>query len=127
MDRVTDLPEWVDGPSFIAWLEEVRPDYRAELSESDQRTLHRFRTDGTRGSLEVVDRICVSLFLHISEIPDGVWSIEGPRVGRRVPEGKRREALEMIRSGTSVSEVARKMGVNYQTVRFWLYGRTRRG
>ena len=116
---MTDLPEWVDGPKFVAWIEEVRPDHMAELSESHHRALYRFRQPGAKGSLDTVDRICCSLFLHLSEIPEDVWTTT-PNKGRKVDAVRKAQAVEMIDAGTPASMVARHLGVAAATVRRWI-------
>lgn len=74
--------EWVDGRAFAAWLEGRRPDVRQVLSESQQRTLYRLRAERGRGSLDVADRLCVRLSLHINEIPEWIWTTK-PGFGKR--------------------------------------------
>lgn len=119
MDEVTALPEWVDGPRFAEWLDQVRPDYRDELTEHLSRTVARLREPGTKGKVDTADRICVALFLHLSEIPDEVWTFDPPNRGRKVDEKQKAEALAMVESGVPPAEVARRLQVHYMTVRRW--------
>jgi hypothetical protein len=116
---MTNLPEWVDGPKFVEWIARVRPDYMAELSDSQRRALLRFSHPGAKGSLGAVDRICVALFLHLSEIPDEVWSHDGPAKGRRLPDEVRREALELTAQGLGPTEIARRLRITHRTVTKW--------
>ena len=120
---MTDLPQWVDGPRFVAWIERVRPDYMAELTDTHHRALYRFRQPGAKGSVETVDRICVALFLHLHEIPEDVWTWEPPSKGKQVDQATKKDAVEMVKSGTPVAEAARRFGVHYETLRYWLYGK----
>jgi hypothetical protein len=114
-------PEWVDGEKFVEWIEEVRPNHMEELSESQHRTLWRFRQSGVKGSLETVDHICCALFLHINEIPEEVWTDEAPNKGRRIDGAKKLEALELVESGVSISQAAKQAGVHPETLRYWFY------
>lgn len=70
------LPEnnWVDGPAFVLWLKERRPQSIADLSDSHQRALHRFRKRGARARIDVVDAICIEVNLHLTEIPEDLWT-----------------------------------------------------
>lgn len=115
-------PEWVDGQKFVEWIEQVRPNHMEELSESQHRALWRFRQPGAKGALETVDHICCSLFLHINEIPEDVWT-DGPNKGKRVDGAKKFRAIEMVESGVPISQVAKDVGVAYETLRYWFYGR----
>lgn len=116
------MKEWVDGPRFVEWVEEVRADYMAELSDSQHRAMWRFRQPGAKAALPTVDRICCALFLHIDEIPEDLWT-ESPNKGRRIDTEKRAEAFARIESGNSIAQVAREVGVHYETLRSWFYGR----
>ena len=118
---MTDLPEWVDGKAFAAWLEGRRPDLREVISESQSRTLYRFRSEGGCGSLDVVDQLCCLLNLHINEIPDWVWT-EPPSRARSTPihdPAIRERAVRMLNSGTSMREVSEVLGIPFGTVRTW--------
>jgi hypothetical protein len=113
---MTDLPEWVDGLKFAEWLDDVRPDFRQELSETDERTVARFREPGVKGSVEVVDRICVALFLHLSEIPDDVWTTP-PNKGRpQIPAETRAEIITLLGRGLGPAEISRRLQVGDTTV-----------
>lgn len=117
------LPEWVDGKAFAGWLEGRRPDLRTALTESQQRTLYRFRTEGS-GALDTVDRLCVSLNLHINEIPDWVWK-DAPGFGRphkrsRTYSAKTKSrAVQMLRSGTLIRDVSETLNIPRETIRTW--------
>lgn len=119
MDQVTDLPEWVDGPRFAEWLDVVRPDYRTELTEHLNRTIARLREPGTKGRVDTIDRICVDLSLHISEIPEDIWTTP-PNRGRRVNERRRSEVLALIDSGITPAEAGRRLRVPHTTLRRWM-------
>lgn len=115
------LLEWVDGKAFAAWIEGRRPDCRSALTDSQQRTLYRLRTEGGCGSLDAIDRICVHLNLHINEIPEWLWT-EAPSFGRTsatYSDETKDRALRMIASGTSLREVSEALGVPKATVTTW--------
>jgi hypothetical protein len=117
---VEKLPEWVDGPRFVEWLERVRPEYRTELTESQVRTTARFVQERCRGSLPVVDAICVRLDLHISEIPDETWTDPpNKRKGSDYPPEVRAQAIGLVRGGATVREVSKSLGVGESTIRTW--------
>ena len=116
------LPEWVDGKAFAGWLEGRRPDLRVALTESQQRTLFRLRTEGGAGSLDVVDRMCVRLSLHLSEIPEWIWTNQpgfGKRKPRRYSTEVRTKAVRMLRGGTSIKDVAIVLDLPRTTVKNW--------
>ena len=116
------LPEWVDGKAFAGWLEGRRPDLRVALTESQQRTLFRLRTEGGAGSLDVVDRMWVRLSLHLSEIPEWNWTNQtgfGKRKPRRYSTEVRTKAVRMLRGGTSIKDVAIVLDLPRTTVKNW--------
>lgn len=118
---MTEFFEWVDGKSFAAWLEGKRPDLRDVLSESQQRTLYRFRAENGRGSLDVVDEMCCLLSLHINEIPEWIWTTP-PKRARLKPIHDpeiRKKAVRMLNSGTSMREVSETLGIPFGTIRTW--------
>jgi hypothetical protein len=86
--------QWINGPGFIKWLEEMRPVEMAKndrngggdggrsawASESDIRAMYRAEKEAGTVSLEVADRLCVKLDLHIdSEMPDELWMDKVPQ------------------------------------------------
>ena len=117
---MTDLPEWVDGPKFVEWLGEVRPEYRSILNESQGQNLYRLNVEGTVGSLSIADRLCVALDLHIAEIPDDVWTDPPPKRTRRHSPGTRTKALELVASGATPNEAGNMLGLDGSTIRYWV-------
>jgi hypothetical protein len=96
--------QWINGPGFIKWLEEMRPvEMRKNhkeagvvqggrsvwASDSDCRAMYRAEFESGTISLDVADRLCVKLDLHIdSEMPDDLWVDKGPQ-GRPKAPGKK--------------------------------------
>lgn len=118
---MTEFPEWVDGKAFAAWLEGRRPDLRSALTDSQCRTLYRLRIEGGAGSLDVVDRLCVRLNIHINEIPEWIWT-ETPRFGqnrREYPPETREKAMRMLRTGRSMRDAATILDLPLETVKTW--------
>ena len=119
---MTDLPEWVDGKAFVAWLEGRRPDLREVITESQSRTLYRLRAENGCGSLDVVDRLCVRLNLHINEIPEWIWEVDPPGFGRKAKtysDETKERALKMIGTGTAIREISKILNVPQATVATW--------
>lgn len=116
---VNETAEWVDGKAFAAWLEGRRPDLYQAITESQQRTLYRLRTENGCGSLDVADRFCCALNLHINEIPEWVWSDPPNRQRKEHPPEIRDRACRMLASGSSVRDVSEVMGIPFQTVATW--------
>lgn len=116
-------PEWVDGPAFARWLEEVRPDYRRTLTESQKRWVFRLVDESAKGGLGRVDAVCVRLDLHINEIPEEVWTDpphSGFRPGREgYPPELKAQAYAMLRDGAPWKEVSNLYGIPGGTVKNW--------
>jgi len=119
------LPEWVDGPAFIEWLESVRPDYRSRLTDAQKRWAFRLVDERARGGLGPVDAVCVRLDLHINEIPEEVWT-DPPNLARKengrivaYPPEVKAQALGMLREGIHWKEVSDRYGIPGGTVKNW--------
>ena len=117
---MTEFPEWVDGRAFAAWLEGRRPDLRQAITEAESRALHRLRTDGGAGTLDLTDRICVRLNLHINEIPEWIWTDPPKRRRKKTYDPEVRDrAKRMLAGGTGVRDVSEMLGVPMKTVAHW--------
>jgi len=118
---MSELAEWVDGKAFAAWLEGRRPDINQAITDSQQRTLYRLKTENGCGSLDVVDRFCVTLSLHINEIPEWIWTDPPQRKRKRpnYPHEVRNRAVRMLATGSSVRDVSEMLDVPFQTVASW--------
>ena len=111
---------WLDAPGFRDWLESRRPEWRAELPDSQRRRIQSMRADAQlRVSLAVVDRICCLLDLHINEIPDELWT-DGPKTGGPThPIETRQTALGYLDDGETVRAVSERMGIARATIQHW--------
>ena len=124
---------WVDGAGFIKWLEEVRPQSmrrgdndgriggrKSWASESELRALYRAEHEGGRMKLEVADRICVKLDLHIdSEMPAHLWR-DDPKKGKpgvRTNPERVAQVMDMLKQGLNPNRVGRELGMSPRTVR----------
>lgn len=113
--------EWVHAEGFRAWIDQRRPEWRTELPDSQRRRVLAM-TDlrGAKVSLACADRICCLLFLHISEIPEELWT-DRPKKGGGVihSETTRADALLAVRKGEPVAHVARRLGIGRSTIDTW--------
>jgi hypothetical protein len=105
--------QWVNGPGFVEWLYSVRPqtfsgDATELLGETNMRGLCRAKQGGSL-KLEVADRICCVLDLHIdSEMPEDLW-VDGPLGRARHPRAE--EAAQLLAEGRSIRNVAEVTGM----------------
>ena len=115
--------EWIDGPGFVKWLEQVRPVAMKKTEEGrscwaeecDLRAIYRAENESQTISLKVADRICVKLDLHVdTDLPVDLWWDKVPR-GRKIgrPESKAAtKAKRLFREGKGVRKVAELTGLS---------------
>ena len=121
--------EWIDGPGFVKWLEQVRAqDMRRTFAEGgndrgrsrwanecDARAIYRAENESQTISLKVADRICVKLDLHVdTDLPVDLWWDKVPR-GRKMgrPDSKAAtKAKRLFREGKGVRKVAELTGLS---------------
>jgi AraC-like DNA-binding protein len=124
---------WIDGAGFVKWLEEVRPqsmqrgDHGGRIggrkswaNDAELRALYRAEHEGGRMKLEVADRICVKLDLHIdSEMPAELWTDDPKRgkAGIRTNPQKVAQVIALIGKGLSPNRVGTELGMSPRTVR----------
>lgn len=121
--------EWINGPGFIKWLEQVRPmDMKRTCTdggndggrnswceEKDARALYRAEHESQTISLEVADRLCVKLGLHIdTEMPADLWVDKVPRgkKGGRPDSKAATKAKRLFREGKGPQRVAQLTGLS---------------
>lgn len=124
---------FVNGPGFIAWLHEVRPDDMAKggqdgpssnggrgtwADDSDLRAIYRAEKECGTMHLAVADRLCVKLGLHIDvDMPEHLWC-DAPqgRPPRRVNQQTKAEIHRLKDEGLTPSEIAERLNLRRQTV-----------
>jgi hypothetical protein len=114
----------VDAGGFRDWLFEVCPEldggYDLTLGGNNVRAIHRAIHESKHGTLtlDVADRICVALGLHIdTDLPEHLWrpaTVRGPE-----PNPTRDLGIQLLSEGRGVAEVARHCGVSTSAVRAW--------
>lgn len=115
--------EWINGPGFVKWLEQVRPvamkrtdqGRSSWADECDSRAIYRAENESQTISLKVADRICVKLDLHIdSEMPADLWVDKVPRghKGGRPDSKAVKKAKRLFREGKSPQQAAQMTGLS---------------
>ncbi len=121
--------EWINGPGFIRWLEQVRPlamrrtfadgggdeGRHSWADDRDVRALYRAEHESQTISLEVADRICVKLSLHIDfEMPEELWVDKVPRgrKGGRPDSKAAKKAKRLFGQGKTPERVAELTGLS---------------
>jgi hypothetical protein len=130
--------QWINGPGFVRWLEEIRPLEMAKptnshdvggksawATDSDVRALFRAEHESGTISLKVADRLCVKLDIHIdTEMPEELWT-DDPKVGKKHRSPKqvkqlRQQAIPMIEAGHTPKQIAEALGVTDRSARNWI-------
>jgi hypothetical protein len=131
--------QWINGPGFIKWLEEMRPEsmYKPEnhlevggggrvawASAGELKAMWKAECRGEKISLENADNICVKLGLHIDmEMPPNLWiddpSLPPPRRTASEFQTLRQVALSLFAAGYSAHAASEKIEVDAGTVRRW--------
>jgi hypothetical protein len=131
--------QWINGPGFIAWLTEMRPVEMAKnhmngggeggrgtwANDCDLRAMYRAENEAGTVSLEVADRICVQLDIHIdSEMPEHLWVEKDPkgRKTRRTPREVamlKEKARALLAAGHHPRQIAERLDLADRTVRNW--------
>jgi hypothetical protein len=131
--------QWINGPGFIAWLTEMRPVEMAKndktgggeggrsawATDSDCRAMYRAENEAGTVSLEVADRLCVKLDIHIdSEMPEDLWVDKDPK-GRKTRRTARevamlkKKATALLAKGHHPRQIAKSLDLSERTVRNW--------
>lgn len=85
VDREGQLPEWIDGPGLVAWIEEEEG---GTIETADLRLgFHARRLRGwrmgERARAETVDLVLNKLGLYLGQVPHHLY-IEGPYADRQL-------------------------------------------
>jgi hypothetical protein len=115
-----ELPRWLDGPKFIAFLLSEG----IVKSEQPESTLRRW-TDWERGGRADIYGAAGNVMTEnlISErfIPDDCWSKDQKYLRKRSPkvDARKSEGLKMLEDGFSMRKVGEALGVSRRTVNRW--------
>lgn len=130
------MKEWLKGPEFVAWLEEVRPDTVSLARsmnggkrvggdvqlESFARRLAYWSRENALANVYSADRYLIRIGLHLSMIPDEIWTERLPRrlgqgIGNRVYSDEFKERVTNYDAGPA--ETARIFKVSDRTIQNW--------
>lgn len=114
------MADWLDGPKFVAWLEE-KHGFESHLhGRYMNQTAWRWRK-GEKVSIWKADELLTKLDLHISLIPEDIWVAPTERVPRRkdFSKGLREEVVARRLAGATAHELAEDIGVSERTIRKW--------
>lgn len=114
---MSDLPRFLDGPKFAAWLliEGVR---KTDLTESEQRRFYGWE-HGARA--DVISDVCDKLltrYLLMNLIPDSCWHPTQTRYLK--PDNRAHHAIDLINAGMTVNQVAKEMSLHPRTINRYL-------
>lgn len=104
--------EWLDGPSFVEFLEEhsIKPHW---TNAALDRAYRRWRS-GSAASVYPADSLLTEHNLTIHDIPDHCW------IGPPQAHPLRDEAVIRFHNGESANALADELGVHAGTVRRWV-------
>lgn len=93
-------PEWLDGPAFVAWLEDHWALQGSLYPEGIQRRIWQWR-HGSPASIWVADKLLTAMGLHLDIVPEEMFMAESPqsrREGRRgkFTDAELAEAVELV-------------------------------
>ena len=116
-----ETAEWVDGPSFCHWW---RNNVGEDLSKDDGVQRRWFDWDrGAAIQLQRVDSLLTSRGFHIHDLPANCWrDSPRPKAGfqnKGTTAEIRAGAVQALRDGDPVHEVAERFDVTPRTVRVW--------
>jgi hypothetical protein len=116
-------PEYLDGPSFIEFLESEGVDLSVQ-PESRLRRIYDWRMGGRASIYGAAGHILTEECISERLIPDRCWSSEQkryskPRLTREQERERREDGMLMLANGMTVAEIARELGVTRRIVRNW--------
>jgi hypothetical protein len=115
-----ELPRWLDGPKFIAFLLSEG----VVKSEQSDATIRRW-TDWERGGRAdrygAADKVLTENMIAERLIPADVWATEQRFLRNRSPkvDARRSEGLKLLEGGMGMRKVAEALGVSRRTVNRW--------
>jgi hypothetical protein len=115
-----ELPRWLDGPKFIAFLLSEG----IVKSEQSDATIRRW-TDWERGGRAdrygAADKVMTENLISERFIPDDCWAREQDYCRKLSPATRSRQekGLGMLEQGMSPKEIARELGVHPRSINRW--------
>lgn len=124
------MKEWLDGPRFIAWLEDEFNFDRHGNGPIVERRAHGL-SRGEALSVWSADRLLTTIGLHISLIPDDLWVEKKPRRkqkkrGPSPSQTMKKEIIQRHKAGEHPAVLAQAAGVTERTVNRWTQESKRR-
>jgi hypothetical protein len=116
-DRPYMTHDWVDRAGLAAWLEGqgIRP---MDLPPAQQRWFTG-RRDREPLSVGRVDQLMVTLYRHLSDIPDELWIKQHKRSRRHHDKSVRADVVAAYHSGRSARDIEGEHGVPAETIHKW--------
>ena len=109
----------VDGPGFTAWVLSRRPDLDGNkevfMGKAMIRRFHEAEGEGRPMTVDMADRVCCRLDLHLGEVPDHLWRVIDYSTKKTEPTGEK--VRELLDAGESIRQIAKRYGVHTGTVR----------
>jgi DNA-binding NarL/FixJ family response regulator len=120
MDKPEELPRWLDGPRFIAFLlsEGV---VKNQQPDATIRRWSDWERGGRADRYGAADRVMTENLISERMIPDDVWSADQRYLRKRSPivDARRSEGLKMLEDGISVRKVSQALKISRRTVNRW--------
>jgi hypothetical protein len=120
MPDPVETAEWIDGPGFVKWFEEQRPD-RGFTPPTTTRTFYQARNTGRPINVWAADRILTFYGLHIRDIPRELWLPDYELNTRRRNPEMREECVRRAEAGERTVDLSREFGVAPETINKWRY------
>lgn len=114
------MSDYLDGPKFLAWLEEA--DCFEPVVHDMKYRASKWR-HGAAVSVWKADELLTAIGLHISQIPDEIWRLEAPQgkqpKWRRDLSSSKEQVVAEHAAGASTKALSRKTGIPERTIREW--------
>lgn len=118
MSDPVETAEWVDGPGFVAWFEELLPN-RGFTPQTFTRYLYKARETHRPVSVWVVDKMLTHYGHHIREVPRELWLPDHTPDRHRFDPKIRAEVVRRIKGGEHIVHLSREYGVAPETINKW--------
>ena len=118
MATATELPEWLDGPKFAAWLED-KGIAANDIDPGHGSAPGKWRR-GAGVSIYKADEILTRFGLHITDLPDDMYR-ESPKTGphAKYTEEEKLAIIAELDTGISKEELARQHGCCPRSILNW--------